>query len=61
MGANKLAENTPNEPKIVCTNGQPKPKKLGYEYIKKASFGVCSPWTGSLHLHLALCLLFKQK
>ena len=43
MGANKLAENTPNEPKIVCTNGQPKPKKLGYEYIKKASFGVCSP------------------
>jgi hypothetical protein len=30
MGADKLAENTPNAPKIICPNCLPKPKILGF-------------------------------
>jgi hypothetical protein len=28
MGADKLAENTPNAPKFICPNCLPKPKSL---------------------------------
>ena len=38
MGFDKLAENTPNAPNIVCPNCLPKPKSLGFS--KKMSFWV---------------------
>ena len=40
MSADKLFENTPNAPKVICPNCLPKPK-FGW---KKASLGVRSPW-----------------
>ena len=30
VGANKLAENTPNAPKFICPNCLPKLKRLGF-------------------------------
>ena len=42
MGADKLAENTPN---IL-----PKPKRLGFRW-KKASLGIRSPWYQPDGLH----------
>ena len=29
-GADKLAENTQNAPKLICPNFLPKPKRLGF-------------------------------
>ena len=42
MGADKLFENTPNAPKVICPNFLPKPKNLGF-WWKKATLGVRSP------------------
>ena len=42
MGADKLAENTPNTPKFVYPNCLLKPKSLGFRW-KKASLGGRSP------------------
>ena len=41
MGADKLAENTPNAPKIIFPISLSKPKSLGLK--KKLSLGVPSP------------------
>ena len=41
MGADKLAEYTPNAPKFICPNCLPKPKSFGFRW-KKASLGVHS-------------------
>ena len=38
MGADKLAENTPNAPKLICPNCLPKPKSLGL-WWKKSFIG----------------------
>ena len=46
MGADKLAENTPNAPKFICPNCLPKPKSLEF-WWKKASLGVRSLWLKS--------------
>ena len=43
MGADSLAENTPNAPEFICPIYLPKPKSSGFQ-SKKASFGVRSPW-----------------
>ena len=42
-GADKLAKNFLNAPKIICPNCCPKPKSLGFRW-KKALLGVHSPW-----------------
>ena len=42
MGADKMAENTPNTPKFICPNCMSKLKSLGFLW-KKASLGVRSP------------------
>ena len=42
MGADRLAENTPNAPKLIYPIWLPKPKSLGFQW--KASLGVRSPW-----------------
>ena len=34
MGADKLFENTPNAPKVICPNCLPKPKSLGFWWKK---------------------------
>ena len=43
MGADELAENTPNAEKFICPICLPMPKSLGFGW-KKASSGVCNPW-----------------
>ena len=43
MGADSLAENTPNAPEFICPMCLPKPKSSGFQW-KKASLGVRSPW-----------------
>ena len=43
MGADKLAENTPNAPKNFGPICLPMPKILGFK--KKLSLGVRSPWS----------------
>ena len=42
MGADKLAENTPNAPKLICPNCLPKIKKLRIS-VKKGFIGC--PWS----------------
>ena len=44
MGADKLAQNTPNAPKFICPNCSPSPKVWDFDE-KKASLGVRSPWS----------------
>ena len=43
MGADSLAENTPNAPELICPIWLPKPKSSEFQW-KKASLGVRSPW-----------------
>ena len=43
MGADSLAENTPNAPEFICPICLPKPKSSGFQ-CKKASLGFRSPW-----------------
>ena len=43
MGADKLAENTPNNTKFICPICLPKPNSLGFRW-KKTSSGIRSPW-----------------
>ena len=40
MGADKLAENNPNAPKIICPIHLPKPKILGFQWKKASSASV---------------------
>ena len=47
MGADSLAENTPNAPEFICPICMPKPKSSGFQW-KKASLGVRSPWLNIL-------------
>ena len=49
MGADELAKNTPNAPKLICPNCLPKPKNLGFQW-KKASL-VLSPWGDCKNIH----------
>ena len=42
MGADSLAENTPNAPEFICPICLPNPKSFGFQW-KKASLGVPSP------------------
>ena len=42
MGADSLAENTPNAPEFICPICLPKPKSSGFQW-RKASLGVRSP------------------
>ena len=51
MGADSLAENTPNAPEFICPVCLPKPKSLGFQWTK-ASLGVRSPWEDSLPMLL---------
>ena len=43
IGADSLAENSPNYPEFICPTCLPKPKSSGFQW-KKASLGVRSPW-----------------
>ena len=43
MGADSLAEITPNAPEFICPICLPKPKSSGFQW-KKASLGVRSQW-----------------
>ena len=43
MGADSLAENTPNDPEFICPICLPKPKSSAFQ-SKKASLGVRSPY-----------------
>ena len=43
MGADSLAENTPNVPEFICLICLPKHKSSGFQW-KKASLSVRSPW-----------------
>ena len=43
IGADKSAENTPNDQKLICPNCLPKPKSLGFRW-KRLHLGVRSPW-----------------
>ena len=43
MGADNLAENTPNAPEFICPICLTKPKSFGFQW-KKASLGVRSPY-----------------
>ena len=43
MGADSLAENTPDAQEFICPICLPKPKSSGFQW-KKASLGVRSPW-----------------
>ena len=49
MGADSLAENTPNVPQIYLPNLSAQDQKFGISKEKKASLGVRSPWFGVLH------------
>ena len=49
MGADSLAENTPNAPELICLICLLKPKCSGFQW-KKASLGVRSPWFNLLPL-----------
>ena len=42
MGADSLAENTPNAPEFISPICLPKPKSSGFQW-KKSSLGVRSP------------------
>ena len=42
IGADKSAENAPNDPKLIYPNCLPKPKNLEFRWKKKASFSVRS-------------------
>ena len=44
MGADSLAENTPNVPQIYLPNLSAQDQKFGISKEKKASLGVRSPW-----------------
>ena len=43
MGADKLAENTPNALKFICPNCLPKPKNLGFLILIIYQFYVTYP------------------
>ena len=53
MGADKLAKNTPNAPKLLSPICLPNPKILGFSK-KKLSLGVRSPW---MHTFILVKLL----
>ena len=46
MGADSLAENTPNAPEFICPICLPKHKSSEFQW-KKASLGVRSPLVGT--------------
>ena len=60
MGADSLAENTPNAPKFICPICLPKPKSLGFQW-KKASLGVCSPWANAMQIYCRHSPLWIQE
>ena len=47
MGADSMAENTPNAKEFICPICLPKPNSSGFQW-KKASLGVCSQWSAHL-------------
>ena len=70
MGADSLAENTPNAPESICPICLPKPKSSGFQW-KKASLGAHSLCTllfelspyflavSSKHLELTPCTMYS--
>ena len=67
IGADSLAENTPNAPEFICPICLPKPKSSEFQW-KTASFGVHSPWLegsselkNQMRLQNSLILLLAAK
>ena len=59
MGADSLAENTPNAQEFICSICLPKPKSSGFQW-KKASLGVRSPWVITMKNAVKYCWLKVQ-
>ena len=58
MGADKLAENTPNLPEFICPIWLPKPKSSGFQW-KKASLSVRSLCSNT-YKDLLLCISLQN-